>query len=418
MTETPIARALFPFVLASLAACSGGEAGAGAAAAGGPRRGPGVEPGSKVLSIGCLNDVSGPGAAIGVPYALGKRVLAAQINAGGSGLLPEGWKVELVERDHGYNPQNAVQAYREIRDEVLFLGHSFGTPNTLPLLDLLEADTMVAFPASLSSEMAKNASTPPIGPSYRLEAARAMDWAVEQAGGAAEVKAGIVYQHDDYGKDGLGGWLDQAALHGVEVVGEQTVAPGQKDMTAVITALKEAGATHVLLTTIPSATGPILGTAAQLDYAPVWIGNTPSWIDAFFRPDVIPSSVFDRFYWTTGLPFWNEPVEGMETFMAAWEAHGADQGEPDFYVMMSYLQGLTGIEAFRRGLEADDVSREGFLSALQGITEFTGGGMLQPVSYAASPYVAGTRTRILRPDFETGSWSVVAPYAEKANTGG
>ncbi|MAF66220.1 MAG: hypothetical protein CMJ84_11265 [Planctomycetes bacterium] len=417
MSRRPTGRTIISIVLAHLAACSGGEPNAGAPAAGGLRSGPGVDAGERVLQLGCLNDVSGPGAAIGVPYALGKRVLAAQINAGGSGLLPEGWTVELVERDHAYNPQSSVQAYREIRGEVLYLATSFGTPNTLPLLDMLAADTMVAFPASLSSEMAKNASTPPIGPSYRLEAARAMDWAVEQAGGAEAVKAGIVYQQDDYGKDGQAGWLNQAALHGVTITSEQTVAPGQKDMTAVITALKDAGATHVLLTTIPSATGPILGTAAQLEYAPIWIGSTPSWIDAFFKPDVIPSSVFESFYWVTGLPYWNEPVPGMNKFMAAWEAHGKDQGEPDFYVMMSYLQGLTGIEAFRRGLEAGDVSREGFLAALHEITDFTGGGMLQPISYAASPYVAGTLTRILRPDFTAGSWTVVAPFAERGGTG-
>jgi ABC-type branched-subunit amino acid transport system substrate-binding protein len=413
----PIQPTVAPIALSLLAACSGSGQPEETPGSGEFLTGPGVDAGAKVLRIACLNDVSGPGAAIGVPYALGKQVLAAQINAGGSDLLPAGWTVELVERDHGYNPQNSVQAYREIRNEVLYLGHSFGTPNTLPLLDMLAADRMVAFPASLSSEMAKNASTPPIGPSYQLEAGRAMDWAVEQAGAAAKVKAGIVYQHDDYGKDGLAGWRSQAELHRVEIVSEQTVAPGQKDMTAVITALKNAGATHVLLTTIPSATGPIVGTAAQLEYEPIWIGNTPAWIDGFFRPDVIPPSVFDRFYWVTGLPYWNEQVEGMDAFMAAWEAHGKDKGAPNFYIMMSYVQGLAGIEAFRRGLEAGDVSREGFLEALHSISDFTAGGMLQPVSYDESPYVAGTRTRLLRPDFESGSWTVEAPFAEKTEGG-
>ena len=104
---------------------------------------PGVDAANKTVSIGILNDESGPGAAIGRPWGTGLRVLASQINAGGSGLLPEGWKVKLVERDHGYNPQRSVQLFNEIRDEVLFIGTSFGTPNTLPLRPLLARNQVV-----------------------------------------------------------------------------------------------------------------------------------------------------------------------------------------------------------------------------------------------------------------------------------
>ena len=153
----------------------------------------GVDLDKKVIRVGILNDESGPAAAIGKPFAVGKRILAAQVNAGGSGILPEGWKVELVEKDHGYNPGKAEQAYKEIKDNIWFIGTSFGTPNTLPLRPFLKQDNMVAFPASLSSEMAAFEFTPPAGPSYGVEAMRAMDWVIESAGGADKVKAAIIY---------------------------------------------------------------------------------------------------------------------------------------------------------------------------------------------------------------------------------
>ncbi len=372
----------------------------------------GVDVAAKTLRLGVLNDESGPAAAIGKPYAIGKRVLAAQVNAGGSGLLPDGWSIELVERDHGYNPQQSVQAYKEIKDDVLFLATSFGTPNTLPLVPMLKTDGILAFPASLSSQMAAEPHTPPAGPSYVVESRRAMDWAVESAGAASAVKAGIVYQKDDYGKDGLGGWKSQAELHGVSVVAEQTVAPGQKDMTAVITALKDAGATHVLLTTLPSATGPILGTAAQLQYGPVWIGNTPAWIDGFFSPDVIPSAVFGNYHQLLGLPYWGEKVPGMDTFMAAFEAHKPEGARPDFYTMMSYVQGAIALEAAKRAIDNRDITRGGFQDALSGINGFTAGGMIQPLSYDTKPYVTGTKGRVLKPDFEASSWDLVSDYAD------
>ena len=372
----------------------------------------GVDTAARTLRLGVLNDESGPAAAIGKPYAIGKRVLAAQVNAGGSDLLPEGWTVELIERDHGYNPQQSVQAYKEIKDDILFLATSFGTPNTLPLVPMLKTDGILAFPASLSSQMAAEPHTPPAGPSYVVEAQRAMDWAVESAGGAASVKAGIVYQQDDYGKDGLSGWKQQAALHGVSVVSEQTVAPGQKDMAAVISALKDGGATHVLLTTLPSATGPILGTAAQLQFGPTWIGNTPAWIDGFFSPEVIPSVVFGTYHQALGLPYWGEDVPGMDTFLAAFDKHKPEGARPDFYTMMSYVQGAIALEAASRAIEANDITRGGFQDALNGINGFTAGGMIQPLSYDSRPYVTGTKARLLKPDFAGSTWAVVSGYAD------
>ena len=370
----------------------------------------GVDAKAKKITIGALNDESGPAAALGKPWAIGKRVLVKSIAAGDTTFLPEGWTVELIERDHAYNPQQSVQAYKEIKDDILFLATSFGTPNTLPLVPLITADGILAYPASLSSAMAANRNTPPAGPSYELEARRAMDWVVSTAD-AASIKAAIVYQQDDYGKDGLEGWKKAAADHGVAIVSEQTVAPGQKDMAAVITALKNAGATHVLLTTLPSATGPILGTAAQLKYMPTWIGNTPSWIDAFFKPEVIPSAVFANFHWVSGLPYWGEDLPGMDRFVAAFEAHKPEGATPDFYTMMSYVQGLIALEAANRAIESDDISRGGYQDALGGISGFTAGGLTQPLSYDSLPFVTGTKTRVLKPDFEKSSWSMVAPYA-------
>lgn len=377
------------------------------APAGAVKTGKGVDATSRVIKIGALNDESGPAAAIGKPFAVGKRLLAKVADE----MLPEGWSVALVERDHGYNPQKSVQAYNEIKDDVLYIATSFGTPNTLPLRPMLARDGLMAFPASLSSKMAEFRQTPPLGPSYTVEARRAMDWVVDSAGDAEKVKAAIIYQQDDYGKDGLAGWKAAAARHGVEIVSEQSVAPGQKDMAAVVTALKDKGATHVLLTTLPSATGPILGTAAQLKFMPVWIGNTPAWIDAFFIAKVIPPVVFTNYHQMSGLPFWGEDVQGMSDFLATWEKHGKELGKPDFYVLLSFIQGMIQFAAIRDAIEAGDVTRAGFAKALAGLKDWDGGGMIQPIDLSAFPYATGTRTRVLKPIMDKGTWTEVAPYA-------
>lgn len=398
--------ALFHAVLATLllAACGDREDKAATA--------PGVDLATKTISIGVLNDESGPAAAIGRPWGTGLRVLAAQINAGGSGLLPEGWNVRLVERDHGYNPQRSVQLFNEIRDQVLFMATTFGTPNTLPLRPHLARHKMVAFPASLSSKMAEFEYTPPIGPSYRLEVMRALDWMVQQAGGADKVKLGLVYQQDDYGADGRDAVAEAAPKLGLKVVSEQTYAPGQPDFTAVVTALKEAGATHVMMTSLPSATAPMLGVAAQLDYRPVWVGNSPSWIDRFFDAKVVPPTIFANFHWVTSFTFWGENVPLMKPFLAAYEKFGRAVAPPDYYILASYAVGLVEMQALSRCIASGDVTREGFMKALRALKDYdTYGATAQALDFTRFPYVTGIQTRILKPDFDKRSWTVAAGYA-------
>lgn len=372
----------------------------------------GVDQDKKIVYLGALNDESGPAAAIGKPFANGRRLVAARVNAGGSGLLPDGWKVELIERDHGYNPQKSVQHYMAIKDKVLFLTTSFGTPNTLPLRKHLKRDKMLAFPASLSSQMAEFEFTPPAAASYVVEARRAMDWAVEQAGGADKVKAGVVYQEDDYGKDGLNGWKQAAAIHGVELVSEKTVTPGQKDVTAVVSALKAAGATHILLSVLPSSSGPILGTAAQHKYMPVWIGNTPAWIDRFFSPEVIPPAVLSNFYLVSGITFWGEKRPGMDEFIKAWETHGKGMGDPNWYTFMSYAGGLIQIEIVRRAIDSGDLSRSGVLTAMHSLTKADVGGLLEPLDFSKVPYEVSNIARVLKPDFSNKTFTIRSDFAE------
>ncbi|MEE2789526.1 MAG: ABC transporter substrate-binding protein [Myxococcota bacterium] len=370
----------------------------------------GVDVKAKKIKIAILNDQSGPAAVIGRAFGAGKRILAAQINGGQSKLLPEGWTVELVEKDHGYNPGKAQQAFDSLKNDVLFVGLSFGTPTTLPLRPFLEKETIIAYPASLSSLMAGHENTPPAGPSYMVEASRAMDWIVKDAGGADKVKAAIIYQQDDYGKDALAGLKAAADKHAVQGVIERALKPGQKDVTAELTALKNAGVNYIYLAVLPSSTGPVLGTAAAMKFMPKWVGATPAWLDVFFAHPKLPPAVFTNFYWATGLPFWGEKVPGMDTFLAAFKAHGKG-ARPDFYLLMSYVQGLFSIEAARRAIEAGDITRAGYLKALRSIKGWSAGGLIQPVDMTGTPYQAGNQTRVLKPDFAKKTWTVVADYA-------
>lgn len=372
----------------------------------------GVDVENRVLRVGALNDESGPVAQIGRPYAVGKRVLAEQINAGGSGLLPDGWTLELVEGDHGYNPQVALQEFEEIKDDVLFFIASFGAPNTLPLIPAAEEDNLVVFPGSFASVFAQYELTPAIGSTYTAEAHQQVEFAIEDGGGVDGVRFAIVHLDDEVGEEVRAGIHEAAAFHGLDIVSEHTVGATETDFTAIITALQNDEVNYVALATTPGGTAAILGTALQLSYQPSWLGNSITWIDGFFDTETVPPQIFEPYHWVTGMTIWGEDVEGMQDFVDAFEAYAGDAQGPDYYALQGYMQGLVAIEAFNRALEDGDVTRDGYLRALRSIDDYDARGLLpQPADLTKLPYEVTTDTRILDPRTDPTDWEIVRPFS-------
>ncbi|MFI5306349.1 MAG: hypothetical protein ACHQ53_03290, partial [Polyangiales bacterium] len=168
---------------------------------------------------------------------------------------------------------------------------------------------------------------------------------------------------------------------------------------------------------LPSATGPLLGEAAARGYKPAWFGQTPTWIDGFFNPQVVPHAVFANYFLVSGMPYWGEDTEGMPKFVAAYDKYGKDQSPQDSYLLLSYSLGLLPVEIVRRGIEAGDLTREGLLAMIPKITAFDGGGLFKPVDLSKFPYVTSTQTRVMRPDFDKKSWIVLGDWASPSAIG-
>ena len=372
----------------------------------------GVDADEQVLRIGALNDESGPSGDIGVPFAVGKRILVEQINAGEIDILPEGWTVELVERDHSYDPANAQQAYTEIADDVLFIATSFGTPPTLPLIEDAQMDQMVLYPASLSSELAVNEVTPPVGAPYRVEAHQAVEYILDEHGEDAQI--GVVWAADDYGQDGIEGAQEAAEHYGIELAADIEVPTGDTEMGGTVSELQGAGVEHVITPLLPPQQASLIGTAAAAGYdVEGFYGLTASWVDLFFGEEDLMTVAELDFHWVTGLYSWGEAEEpGQSLFFDGYEQYAADDHDPDFYIQTSYAQGVVALEVFARALENGDVTREGYLETLQATDDVDAFGLLpEPADFTTFPYEVTTDTRVLRPGSTNEDWWVLRDWS-------
>lgn len=400
----------------ALSACggnggTGGEGGADAAAAdadadgdaGDVAGGRGIDPDGRVIRVGALFDLSGPGASLGQPWHAALTTGVDALNE--SGRLGD-WTVELDVRDHGWSPSEATALYEDLKDEVAMILPTFGSQTTTPLLPRFADDDMLAFVAGGAST---NFTDHTIWgfTSFRTEAMRTVDHIVEVAGDDARL--GLIYLDDDAGADMLDGFRTAAEELDATIVAEVGLEFTADDYAAPVGRLMDAGATHVLIGIAGAHPGGILGTATTMGYEPQWYGGFATFLEAVFYGALPPEIWEDRFLWVHGLPYWGEDRPGMQEFVDAYEASDA-AGQfpgPQVFALLGHLQLQMAAEILAGAIEAGDLTSEGIFESARSVTDFDADGLLLGPTRLLAEGEATTVTRVLAPDVAGRTWEVV-----------
>jgi ABC-type branched-subunit amino acid transport system substrate-binding protein len=410
-----------PFILAvaavaslTLAACGTGDAdqtSGGSAAGGSLKTGPGVDAEAKTIRVGDLNALSGPAAALGKPVAAGHQAYFDALNARGG---IDGWKVELAVEDTGYQPQQHVQAFNALKGDIAIL-NSFGSPTTKAIQPQFQSEKLVTVPASFDSIWGSDTTVAPVGTPYSLDIANALDYVTE--GGAKKLSVGIVYQNDEYGADGLRGFEAAKSALGFTDAGRQPYKPGDTDFTAQVQKLKAAGADAVVVTALPTATGPIVGTAATLGFTPQWILQGPSYVEQLItedgtakgKPTPVAGALKGAIVTSFSAPWGDEGAPGMEQLLADQKQFAPDQ-TPSIYFALAYSQGIVVEQILSKAIESGDLTRAGILAAKENLGEVDLGGITPAVTYTPEGGPPSRATLITEVDPEVpGFLKVIEP---------
>jgi ABC-type branched-subunit amino acid transport system substrate-binding protein len=370
----------------ALGACGTGDADEDAdrtaAGSGSIKVGPGVDAEAKTIRIGDLNALSGPAAALGSPVAAGHKAYFDALNARGG---IDGWKIDLAVEDTGYQPQQHVQAFNQLKGDIAIL-NSFGSPTTKAIQPQFQREKLVTIPASFDSIWGTDPTVAPVGTPYSIDVANALDYVTD--GGAKPRKIGIIYQNDEYGTDGLRGFDAAKQALGFTDAGRQPYKPGDSDFTAQVQKLKAAGADTVVVTALPSATGPIVGTAATLGFTPQWILQGPSYIEQLItedgtakgKPTPVAAALKGAIVTSFSAPWGSEDSPGMERLLSDQKQYAPDQ-TPSIYFALAYSQGKVAEQILRKAIAAGDLTREGILAAKENLGEVDLGGITPAVTY-------------------------------------
>ena len=352
----------YPFILLlALTACGGGEQSAddssGAAV-------PGVS--SDEIVLGSHTDLSGSIAIWGVGSINGARMRFAEAKEAGG---IHGRNIRFVVEDTQYQVPRAIQAANKLinRDNIFAMVLALGTPtNNAVLTQQLAAGVPNMFPVTGARAMAEPYHDLKFTQRgiYYDEIRAGMKYFLNQKG---KKNPCVIYQDTDYGQEILEGAQDQAEAMETRIFEVSAHKPTESEFTASIIRLRNAGCDVVFMGTVHRDTILVLEAARKMGFEAVFVGNNAAYGQVIAEQESGSGEGYYAFvhmaklYRKDGLP---------AEVLAWWDKYASVYGEePGIPAMEGYRAAdlvVTALEA-----AGPDLTREGFIRAMEGITEYT-----------------------------------------------
>lgn len=341
----------------------------------------GVDPDSKVISIGVLADLSGLFAETVRDITDAQRVYWNAVNASGG---IDGWTVELVIKDTGLDVDRHAELYEMMRGDVVAISQATGSSTNLATLDLYKEDDMLVIPLSWYSGWAIPEFDGGVmleqNTNYCLEAMNILDF-IDGLGGST---IGLATFDDDYGKDSAAGVKKAIDFYGMDLVfdGESAVFRGQSQ-SSVIQGIARSGADWTYLATSPSLAAEIVAGAAAAGYEGLFTGSSPTY--DFRLLDTAAGPLFGQIYYQSAYSVvWGADTPGNNEMMASMAAAMPDRRPSDVFVT-GWNEAVTMHKVLEVAIGAGDLTRSGVVDAAQSIVEIDFGGTAPNQRYAGTP---------------------------------
>ncbi|XRQ12102.1 ABC transporter substrate-binding protein [Actinomadura welshii] len=343
------------------------------------------------IYLGIISDLTtGPFKGLGVPMVTAQKAFWDRVNEQG-GIGGYDIDVHTYVRDNEYDPAVHRRAYNEIKDEVLALAQSLGSPTTEAILDDLRSARMIAVPGSYPSRWEFEDVILESGASYCFESMNAIDHAAE-AFGAESVLA--VHFPGDYGGEGAAGAEFAASARGLRY-SELETEQGAEKQDAVVRAVLERKPDVVMLTVGPAEVAAIVGGSVAAGFEGRFIGNNPTWVRSLLDSPAAEALKARYLVAAPWKPFASDSP-GHTAMRLALGRVRPDDGFTSGWILSYPLKAV-----LERAAANGDMTREGVYEALGQVTTVDYEGMLprKAGNFSGSPNAAAYRESIIgRPD--------------------
>jgi len=303
-----------------------------------------------------------------------------------------GRKVTLVVKDDRYVPTEAVAKTNELilKDKVMALMAPLGTANVKAVASSVNPGRrgipvlFVNTGFSGFADKKKYPTTYTVLPSYIMEAKIMGEYIKENFAGK---KIGLLYQDDDFGTDALAGFKTAGTKFAVTV----PYASGSQSATAAagwITRFRAAEADVVILFGVSSATSAMLGTAAQLRYAPQWMLGSVGGDATTIRATGVPAAVLNGAIGFSPVPATNDMKDEYVKFFSDIYAKAVPGSPFDLNVLLGMNTAFMTAQALKAA--GTNPTRKSLINAINTRGATFANSALVPAAYSRTSQVGLT----------------------------
>jgi ABC-type branched-subunit amino acid transport system substrate-binding protein len=303
-----------------------------------------------------------------------------------------GRKITLVVKDDRYVPTEAVARTNELilKDKVMALLAPLGTANVKAVASSVNPGRrgipvlFVNTGFSGFADKKKYPTTYTVLPSYVMEAKIMGEYIKENFAGK---KIGLLYQDDDFGTDALAGFKTAGVNFAVRV----PYASGSQSATAAagwITRFRAAEADVVILFGVSSATSAMLGTAAQLRYAPQWMLGSVGGDATTIRATGVPAAVLNGAIGFSPVPATNDMKDEYVKFFSDIYAKAVPGSPFDLNVLLGMNTAFMTAQALKAA--GPSPTRKSLINAINTRGATFANSALVPAAYSRTSQVGLT----------------------------
>lgn len=234
------------------------------------------------ITLGSIQDLSGPIAGFGKQARLGMLLRVDEINEQGG---INGRKLKLIVEDSAYDPKKAVLAAQKLvnQDKIFMMVGHIGTAQNLAAMPVqFEKNVINFFPITAAREMYE--------PFNKLKYSYAATYFDQMRNAAPKLakekgakKVCTMYQDDEFGLEVLRGAETGLKAAGMEFAEKTSYKRGATDFSSQISKMQASGCDMIVLGTIIRETIGAIGTARKLGYNPTFLGSSAAYTDLIHK---------------------------------------------------------------------------------------------------------------------------------------
>jgi branched-chain amino acid transport system substrate-binding protein len=247
------------------------------------------------ITLGSIQDLSGPIAGFGKQSRLGMMLRVDEINEQGG---VNGRKIKLIVEDSAYDPKKAVLAAQKLvnQDKIFMMVGHIGTAQNLAAMPVqFEKNVINFFPITAAREMYE--------PFHKLKYSYAATYFDQMKTAVPKLakekgakKVCTMYQDDEFGLEVFRGAEAGLKAAGMEFVEKTTYKRGATDFSSQVSKMQASGCDMVVLGTIIRETIGAIGTARKAGYNPIFVGSSAAYTDLIHK---LGGAAMNGFYATS-----------------------------------------------------------------------------------------------------------------------